>query len=101
MISADWFGGRLRELREAAGLTQKDVADRAGVKTNTIARLERGEQVPNWPTVVALIQALDVACDEFLKPPQATEKLAPGRPPKAKEESTEKAKKPRGRPRKK
>jgi transcriptional regulator with XRE-family HTH domain len=38
------FGRRLRELREAAGLTQGEVADRVKLKRTSITNIERGRQ---------------------------------------------------------
>ena len=99
---ADHFGPRLKELREKAGLTQKEVGEKVGVSTNTVARLERGENTPSWPTVVALAQALGVSCEDFMKEPepQPTEKAGPGRPKKEAEPEPEKPKRGRGRPKK-
>jgi transcriptional regulator with XRE-family HTH domain len=82
----DWFGGRLKELREGQGLTQQRLGELAGIFANTIARLERAERKPSWDTVVALAKALDVPTDAFLQPPAEREPAKPGRPPKAKEE---------------
>jgi transcriptional regulator with XRE-family HTH domain len=68
---AAWFGGRLRELREAAGLTQPQLAERVGISTRQVSRLETGEQVATWPTVLALAKALGVDCTAFTTPPAA------------------------------
>lgn len=38
------FGNRLRQCRKAAGLTQTQLGERAGVKQATISKIERGEQ---------------------------------------------------------
>ena len=43
-MSAEWFPARLRELRSAAGFTQEQLAEKAGVKRDAVARWERG----NW-----------------------------------------------------
>jgi predicted ATPase/DNA-binding XRE family transcriptional regulator len=53
------FGDLLRRLRTEAGLTQEELAERAGLSTRGISDLERG--VNRWPfraTVEALIGAL-------------------------------------------
>jgi len=67
------FGLRLRALREAAGLTQLQLGERAEPKLSyqTIARYERGAVEPTWPTVVAIAEALSVTPDAFLDPPDA------------------------------
>ena len=59
------FGGRLRRLREAAGLTQEQLAERAGLTPNAISALERGERRRPYPhTVRALSEALALSDDE-------------------------------------
>ena len=53
------FGGLLRELRAAAGLTQEELAERAGLSPNAIGALERGQRRRPYPhTVRALADAL-------------------------------------------
>src|SRR3954454_23999729 len=53
------FGARLRRAREAAGLSQEELAERAGVSPNTVGDLERGEHRRPYPaTVRALADAL-------------------------------------------
>jgi putative transcriptional regulator len=63
------FGRRLRELRQEAGLTQTELAERAGVKRDAVARWERGAREPGWFNVVALAEALGVDCLAFLVEP--------------------------------
>jgi transcriptional regulator with XRE-family HTH domain len=98
-MKAEWFAGRLRELREASGLTQADLAKLTGLTTDGIAKLERGDRGPTWETVVSLCKALRVEVGEFAKEP--AERPAPrrGRPPKAGAREGQ-PKRPRGRPRK-
>src|SRR5215213_1300825 len=54
------FGERLRVARESAGLTQEELAERAGLSLNAISALERGYRRHPYPTT---IQALAVALD--------------------------------------
>src|SRR2546421_7448432 len=83
------FAGRLQLLRERAGLTQAELAERAGCFPLTISKLERGVQEPAWPLVVCLAHALDVSCDAFRtdlpvgKWTTERQKRGPGRPAKA------------------
>src|SRR5579872_3595433 len=103
-MKAEWFAGRLRELREAKGLTQKELAERTGLTTDGIAKLERADRSPTWETVIALCRALRVEVGEFAKEPGALPEPRRGRPKKARPEGTggsgEKGpKRPRGRPR--
>ena len=59
------FGSRLRRLREAAGLTQEDLAARAGLSAKGISDLERGaRRRPHPHTVRALADALELSEDE-------------------------------------
>jgi transcriptional regulator with XRE-family HTH domain len=81
-VEASWFPGRLRELREAAGLTQPQLAERTGISTRQVSRLETGAQVATWPTVLALARALGVSCTAFIKPPARPPAPQRGRPPK-------------------
>ncbi len=53
------FGEKLRQLREAAGLTQEELAERAGLTPKGIGALERGDRKRPYPnTVRALADAL-------------------------------------------
>ena len=59
------FGALLRRLREASGLTQEDLAARAGLSAKGISDLERGaRRRPHPQTVRALADALELSKDE-------------------------------------
>ncbi len=56
------FGARLRSLRETAGLTQEELAGRAGLTRNAVSALERGSRKQPYPhTVRSLADALDLS----------------------------------------
>jgi predicted ATPase/DNA-binding XRE family transcriptional regulator len=56
------FGGRLRQLREKAGLTQEELAERAGLSGQAIGALERGDRKrPYAHTVHALASGLGLS----------------------------------------
>jgi transcriptional regulator with XRE-family HTH domain len=59
------FGERLRQLRDAAGLTQEGLARRIDMSTATVYKLERREIDPAWSTVVRLAKALGVSVAAF------------------------------------
>ena len=83
-MKPEWFAGRLRELREQAGLSRQQLADRAGMKSEAgIRNLEQGIRRPSWDTVLALCQALGVSCDAFTRPPGELPPPRVGRPRKA------------------
>jgi transcriptional regulator with XRE-family HTH domain len=82
-MGAEWFPARLRELREAAGLTQHDLAKKIGVHVDAVARWEQGRREPSWTTVLALAGALGVDCTAFTTPPtEGAEPRGRGRPRK-------------------
>jgi predicted ATPase/transcriptional regulator with XRE-family HTH domain len=59
------FGSTLRRLRARAGLTQEQVAERAGVSAKAIGALERGDRQHPYPhTVRALAAALGLSPQE-------------------------------------
>jgi predicted ATPase/DNA-binding XRE family transcriptional regulator len=59
------FGARLRRLRQAAGLTQEELAARAGLSPNAIGALERGVRKRPYPhTVRSLANALELSENE-------------------------------------
>jgi transcriptional regulator with XRE-family HTH domain len=99
-VEAEWFGARLKELREGAGLTQPQLAERAGMNRFGIAKLEQGVSRPSWETVVALCKALSVQCDAFLQKPSGQLQPKRGRPPKVRAQQPGKPKRVKRRPRK-
>jgi len=55
------FGALLRRYREAAGLSQEELAERAGLTVSAIGALERGERKRPYPhTLQLLVKALDL-----------------------------------------
>ncbi len=64
-LPAPTFGELLRHARRAAGLTQEELAARAGVSTDAISVLERGlTRAPHQETLHLLAEALHLAPDE-------------------------------------
>lgn len=53
----------VRELRLAAGLSQRALARRAGTSQPAIARYERGAATPSWET----LQRLAAACGRWVR----------------------------------
>lgn len=60
MRAVVFIGDRLKSLRIEQALTQEELAGKAGVTRNTVARLERDENEPHMPTVRKLAAALEV-----------------------------------------
>src|SRR5258707_15661799 len=51
-------GDLIHERREAAGLSQRSLARRAGTTQAAVSRIERGLTTPTWETVRALLLAM-------------------------------------------
>lgn len=63
------YGGDLvREARRRAGLTQRELAARAGTTQSSIARLETAQTNPSFDLVVRLIKLCGFRLDVFLDP---------------------------------
>ncbi len=61
------FGGRLRALREGAGLTQEELAAKAGLTAKAVNALERDERKRPYPhTVRSLADALGLGEEDRL-----------------------------------
>jgi transcriptional regulator with XRE-family HTH domain len=54
------LGAALRELRNRAGLTQKQLGARAGADDTYLSQVEGGHRDIRWSTVTRLLRALDV-----------------------------------------
>lgn len=66
-------------LREAAGLTQAELANRAGMKQPRIADIERDASNPTLETISRIALALGVSADQLLaEPVEATLATARG-----------------------
>jgi transcriptional regulator with XRE-family HTH domain len=84
------FGKTLAALREAAGLTQVQVAQRAGVGIDTYRRWEQERHLPKIDDAYRLAKALGVPIEELILPEDMESVLAseeeeqPEPPPEAK-----------------
>ena len=63
------LGGRIRERREAAGLTQADLSSRAGIGKVTLTRIENGARSPRTETLTAIARTLGVEVEDLILPP--------------------------------
>jgi transcriptional regulator with XRE-family HTH domain len=97
------FDTRLRQLREGAGLSQEQVAARAGIPIDSIQNWEQGRTRPRLEALPKLAQALAVTVDQLLATNAQGDGGTPrgrGRPKQAPPAGPPPAKRPRGRPRK-
>lgn len=56
---------RLKQHRQRALMTQRDLAERAGVTVQTLVRLEHGRTKPHLSTVKRLADALEIDADQL------------------------------------
>lgn len=61
------LGAELRKSREAAGLTQEQVAARAKISREYVSHLERGEYSPTFDVLLRVCAALDVKAWQIVR----------------------------------
>ncbi len=57
---------RLRTARKGAGMTQAEVAQKAGISENHYAQIERAEKNPTVSTFKSIVKAIGVSSTEIL-----------------------------------
>lgn len=60
------IGTRIKEAREAKGLTQEQLAEIVGLSSTHISVIERGVKAPKLETFIEIANALDVTSDSLL-----------------------------------
>ena len=71
------FGERLQALRQRAGMSQDQLAERLGVSRQAVSRWERDETMPETDKVIAMADLFGVTTDYLLRPrPEETEQKA-------------------------
>lgn len=73
----DWFGPRLREAREKAGLTQEELAELVQVALQTVKDWEKGRKCPMLERVPLLAEILGVPAGSFF--PDTPDRVQEGR----------------------
>ncbi len=56
---------KIRELREAKGLSREELAEKMGVSSSLLAQVEEGKTVPSVATLIHLSRCLDVPLRTF------------------------------------
>jgi transcriptional regulator with XRE-family HTH domain len=72
--------GLLKELREAKGWTQKQLAEVSGLSQQAIAHWELGDREPSATSLFGLCQALGVSCERFAPKGEKPSEPTPARP---------------------
>lgn len=60
------MGARVRQWRKKRGMTQEQLAERAGVSPSYLGHIERGTRIASINTIVELCTALDVTPNDLL-----------------------------------
>ena len=66
------FGTTLRRHRHALGISQEELAHRAGLTMRYISMMETGRRIPTIAAVFALTEGLGVSASEFVAEIEAT-----------------------------
>lgn len=61
----NWISHRIREAREAAGLTQEEFSQQSGLPQSHISRLEQGKHSPTAKTLEKIATALNLPHSHF------------------------------------
>src|SRR5262249_17774080 len=74
------FGTVLVRLREAAAMSQDELANRSGLTRQALWYLETGDREPSWDTVQRLAKALGLDCSAFENEGLELPEYKPGKP---------------------
>src|SRR5215210_49676 len=58
------FGQRVRQHRKELDMTQEDFAQRVGISTETVSKIERGERRPSKHVAERMAQVLELAVED-------------------------------------
>jgi transcriptional regulator with XRE-family HTH domain len=61
------LGGKIRQLREGAGLSQAKLAQKARVHVNVVGRVERGSYNPTVLTLLGIAEALGTTVSDLVR----------------------------------
>jgi transcriptional regulator with XRE-family HTH domain len=61
------FGERVREVRRARGLSQEELAFKAGMHRTPLGGIERGERNPALKNIAAIAKALGLTLSELFR----------------------------------
>ena len=61
------FGLRVRELRKSAHMTQEQLAEKLGMDTPNVCRMENGTHIPQTKNLVKLAEILNVEIKELFE----------------------------------
>ena len=62
------LGDAIAQQRNAAGITQEDLAAKVDLSARSIQRIEAGTEQPRYETLFKIAHALDTTPDQFVLP---------------------------------
>lgn len=72
MVKPTAVTNTVRALRDAAGLTQAELAERIGVTRQTLIAIEQGKYSPSLETAFRIARALETPLDAVFQYPDAS-----------------------------
>lgn len=85
-VNPKQFGVRLKAIREAAGVSQAELARRIESNKQTVSSWETGHRTPNFVDVVRIAAVLGKNVEDFAVIPDVMPDTKMGRPAKPKNE---------------
>ncbi len=76
------FAEKIRELADNAGLSERKLADKAGIPYGTVHNYFISKAVPSWINMIKLSEALGVDCSVFRDCDEDLQKELPVKPRK-------------------
>ena len=76
MVARKGLGAAIRKLRQKRRLSQRALADRAGISGSWLSRIEAGTVEVRWGSLRRIAQALDLTLPELI---EEAERMEPGR----------------------
>jgi transcriptional regulator with XRE-family HTH domain len=67
VVDAPAVGGRIKALREAMGLSLRDLAERSGVSAPMLSQVERGETSPTLAVAARIAGGLELTLSQLLR----------------------------------
>ena len=65
-IGLESIGGNIRKFRLMKKFRLEDLAEKAGLSTNYVGAIERGEKVPSLEALIDIVNALGISADMVL-----------------------------------
>ena len=66
MVTQEQIRQNLKEAIEGSQLTQKEIADKVGIKPTQISAYKKGRKMPTVETFANICIAMDISADEIM-----------------------------------